>query len=161
MSSDRLQDDLLILEINDVPLKDLNIQLVKTAFYKRALVRHPDKGGSKEGFQELQDSYQNILQYLLEHLDNENLNSDEHFLKDLFEKFNFPQENNQSFTIRVENELADIWEETLSVLYSDPTRLVSNGRQWKTSFSFNDCSARIFVTLWNKPKTDNQSKILI
>merc|ERR1711879_589119 len=34
---------------------------VKRAFYKKALLMHPDKGGDKAAFQELQRAYEEIL----------------------------------------------------------------------------------------------------
>merc|ERR1719364_303019 len=35
---------------------------IKKAFYKKALVLHPDKGGDKTAFQELQRAYDQIVQ---------------------------------------------------------------------------------------------------
>ena len=62
MTEDSLIRDLNILGISDTPVKDLTVHNVKIAFFKLALVKHPDKaGGSSAVFQELLKSYQNIL----------------------------------------------------------------------------------------------------
>ena len=163
MTEDSLIRDLNILGISDTPVKDLTVHNVKIAFFKLALVKHPDKaGGSSAAFQELLKSYQNILKHLAENLNNDDLDNDEQFLKDLFKEFNFPRENDQSFTILIENELADTWEEEISELYNDPTiNAASNGHQWKTMFEFAGNVVKISMTLWKSPKSNNQSKILI
>ena len=135
MTEDALMKDLDILGISDIPVKDLTVHNVKLAFCKLALVKHPDKaGGSSAAFQELLNSYHNILKHLAENLNDDGLDNDEQFVKDLFKEFNFPRENDQSFTILIENELADTWEEEISELYNDPTiNAASNGHQWKTT----------------------------
>merc|ERR1712072_1063907 len=41
--------------------RSASLREVRRAFYKRALLWHPDKGGEKEAFQELQRAYDEIL----------------------------------------------------------------------------------------------------
>ena len=73
-----------------------------------------------------------------------------------------PKENDQSFTIFIENDLADILEEFLSDIYNDPTiNPSSKGRQWRTFYEFDGFQTKISLTLWKRPKSDNKSKILI
>ena len=136
---------------------------VRTAFFKLALVRHPDKnGGPTAAFQELLNAYNRTLKHIAENLFNDNLSDEEEFVKDFFKKFNFPKENVQSFTILIQNEMADFWEDVLSENYNDPTiNQASKGIQWKTLYNANDTATKISITLWKTPKNDNQSKILI
>ena len=78
----------------------------------------------------------------------------------MFQKFNFPKENNHSFTVLIENQLADAWEEQLAEVYGDPIiNGQSDGRQWyHENYSFENKSAKITIHLWNTPKSSNQSK---
>ena len=93
-----------VLGIANIAVKDLTIHNVKIAFCKLALIKHPDKaGGSTAAFQELLHSYNTILHHLAETLHDEELDKEEEFLKDLFTNFNFPRENDMSFTIHIEN----------------------------------------------------------
>ena len=79
--SDLLFNDLTVLGLNDIDISELSVKLVKTSFFKLALVKHPDKtGGSKTAFQELLNAYQNILKHISENLNHENRDSDEQFL---------------------------------------------------------------------------------
>ena len=158
-----LQNDLIILGLSEVTIAELSVNIVKNAFLKLALVRHPDKaGGSTAAFQELLNSYHTVLKHVKENLNDDNLDDDEQFIKDLFNQFNFPKENDNGFTILIENHLAGLWEEELSELYNDPDINTTNhGRQWKTTYKYEENSAKISITLWNTPKSNNQSKILI
>ena len=149
-----LQSDLIILGLSEVPIAELTVNIVKSAFLKLALVRHPDKaGGSTAAFQELLNSYHTVLKHVKENLNDDNLDDDEQFIKDLFNQFNFPKENDNGFTILIENHLAGLWEEELSELYNDPDINTTNhGRQWKTTYKYEENSAKITITLWNTPK---------
>ena len=160
---DSLNQHLDILGISDIEVEALTVHNVKVAFSKLALIRHPDKaGGSTAAFQQLLHSYNTVLKHLAENLREEGLDKDEQFLKDLFMNFNFPKENDMSFTIYIENKLADHWDYTLANMYNDPIIHPTNyGRQWKTGYSFEESSAKISLTLWKNPKTNKQSKILI
>ena len=144
-----LNNDLLILGLSEVPLSNLTVNIVKTAFCKLALVRHPDKaGGSTAAFQELLNSYHTVLKHVKENLQDDDLDDDEQFIKDLFNEFNFPKENDNGFTILIENHLACIWEEELSELYCEPIiNLTNHGRQWKTRFNYQENSANITISL--------------
>ena len=155
--------DLIILGLSDLSEEALTVNIVKRAFLKLAIVKHPDKaGGSTAAFQELLDSYERTLDHINVNQKKANLDDDEQFVKDLFNKFNFPRENDHSFTIIIENHLAEIWEEELSEIYNDPVINAANhGRQWKTMYNYEGSTAKITVTLWNTPKSNNQSKILI
>ena len=46
----------------------------------------------------------------------ENDNDDERLFKDNFEKFNFPYANKGSFTIGIEDSLADTWQNCMESL---------------------------------------------
>ena len=102
MADSTITDELVILEISDVPVTELTIHKVRSAFNRLALAKHPDKaGGSTSAFQELLSAYNKVLRYLSENLHQGDLDNDEQFLKDMFNKFNFPHENHQSFTILI------------------------------------------------------------
>ena len=74
MADCTIKDDLIILGISDIPVKQLTIHKVRSAFNKLALAKHPDKaGGSTQGFQELLSSYNNVLRYLSENLHHDDL----------------------------------------------------------------------------------------
>ena len=120
MSDNSIIDDLRILGIHETPIKDLTINYVKISFFKLALVKHPDKAGdSSAAFQELLSSYHKILKHISEGLTGNNLDDDERFVKDIFNQCNLPKENKSSYTILIENNLADVWENKLSEIYSD------------------------------------------
>ena len=88
-------------------------------------------------FQKLLDAYHIILQHIKDNLKDDNLDDDEQFIKDLFNKFNFPKENDNGFAILIENHIAGIWEEELSENYSDPVINPTNhGRQWKPMHTY-------------------------
>ena len=161
MYDESLTQHLEILGISNIAVKDLTVHNVKIAFCKLALIKHPDKaGGSTVAFQELIHSYNSILNHLAQNLCDDGLDKDEQFLKDLFTNFNFPKENDMSFTIHIENQLADKWESVLTNMYNDPiVHPTNHGRQWKTVYSFDESSSKITLTLWKNPKSNKQSKI--
>ena len=97
-----LSEDLAVLGLYNIPENTLTVDIVRNAFLSLAILKHPDKaGGSTAAFQELLDSYQRTLKYIVDNLKKDDLNDNEQFVKDLFNKFNFPKENDNSFTILI------------------------------------------------------------
>ena len=105
--------DLEISEnIANVTLKDVN-----NSFRRLAAKKHPDKAGNEStaAFQEMLNACNAARTYFKDKHDanDENNNVDYKFVNDMFEKFNFPFENKGSFTVVVEDHLADIWQECI------------------------------------------------
>ena len=121
-----LVKDLENLGIDSDKLTTLTLGEVVAAWRKAAIRTHPDKVGKEftSAFQELSQSYENVLKYVHSHRSEPNVVSenvdDDAFTKDNFENMNFPQENKDSFTVFVQNELADLWQESLEKSYGIP-----------------------------------------
>lgn len=159
---DQVKCDLVCLGIKIEKLDGLTIQKVKTAYHKAAKAIHPDKADPKNleqvaeftsKFQEIGNAYQRILRYLVKKIQEEEKvegrkeekNEEEkeaevdNFIKKIFNKFNFPFENKGSFTVTVEDRLAEVWQDCLAAQYGIP-RTDTNpngtvcGRMWKFFF---------------------------
>ena len=123
-TNDEVKKDLANLKIDSDSLDNLTGDMVKAAYYKTALLTHPDKADPADAkqveeftaaFQELGNSYQRILQYLIENegdnieaMKDEQMRDEALLAKEIFDKFNVPHENKGSFTVRVEDKLADL-----------------------------------------------------
>ena len=89
------------------------------------------------------------------------------FTRDNFSNFNFPKQNDGSFTVFVQNELADAWEEALEKKYGEPIIESSSkgkafGKNWKTKFTVEDMHVELTIHFYNKPLSKpKRSKILI
>ena len=95
-------------DINDVTIKDINV-----AFRKLALKLHPDKAGDEKtaAFQKLRNAHQLLTQYILEQKTSGEVDDEEEkFFKENFQNFNFPCENQGSFTVYIEDFLAETWQ---------------------------------------------------
>ena len=104
------------LEINQEQIETATVRNVMAAFRKLASKLHPDKAGdeSTAAFQELLNSCNLLREYLKEErcesdsFENQDCyDDDEKFFDDNFEEFNFPFENKGSFTVAIEDYLAD------------------------------------------------------
>ena len=79
---------------------------------------------------------------------------------------NFPQENKVSFTVIVEDYLADAWEECIEKLYGAPiiekSKGVTYGKYLKIVFTCDDQKADLTIHIYNKPKSKKKrSSILL
>ena len=169
-------EDLKILDI-DVNLKDsVTIRDVITAFRKKAKVTHPDKVGDQytAEFQDIRLAYERALKYLVKKNNADEgktvddvRGDEEKFAEDNFDHFNFPKRNTDSFTIVVENELADVWQESFKNLFGEPiinknrTTGTESGRVWKIDFRHGEQSCELTVHFYNKPVTTKKSKFLV
>ena len=138
---------------------------VTSAFKKLALILHPDKAGdgSTASFQRIHDAYDKIRKHFIE-MNETTVDENDKFFFDKFEQFNYPFENKGSFTVHIEDSLADIWQECLSAILGIPTvRKNSLGticdRYWK--FKFGQTAIDITVHLYIKPKNKTGSKLMI
>ena len=90
------------------------------------------------------------------------------FLRKNFDKFNFPAENKGSFTVRVEDNLAKFWHDSLEWQYGKPMIVKTpNGtesdRYWKVRFGQDEQNIELTVHFYNhnKYKDKKQSKLMI
>ena len=119
MSNEEVRKLLEVLNIVE-NISNVTVHDVNKAFRKLAKVTHPDKAGDgKTGdFQRLLNAYDKLKDYLKEKNcmnEKEIFESDyeERFFRENFERFNFPFQNKGSFTVGIEDNLADVWQEAL------------------------------------------------
>ena len=88
-----------ILELNDVPISELNMKIIKRKFHKLSLLHHPDKNNNTEKakikFQEINEAYSylnEIYYYENDDDDNNNNNNNNNNNEALYEPktFSFP-----------------------------------------------------------------------
>ena len=125
-------------DISDVTLKEVN-----SAFQRLALLLHPDKAGedSTEAFKTLRDSYEKIRDHFKAQskINPNELDESQRFFNDKFEAFNFPFENKGSFTVKIEDSLADLWQKSLTSKHGIPkirtnTKGTECDRYWKLKY---------------------------
>ena len=127
MTNEVLKKNLLILEIevgSDEEIHAITLKDASIAFQKLALILHPDKAGTEStaAFQELRNAYELVRDHFKK---KETVSDDsvivvddaQRFFDDNFEKFNFPYENKGSFTVSIEDYLADTWQDCITELY--------------------------------------------
>ena len=168
MTNEEIRKHLDVLKIqnniNDVTLKDVTL-----AFRQLALILHPDKAGNEStaAFQELINAYEKVFDFFKEKhgADFDKIfenDDDQKFFKDNFQKFNFPFENKGSFTVSIEDYLADTWQECIEILLGEP-KIVKNAwgtecdRIWKVEHGKIDITLHIY----NKPKNKKGSKLML
>ena len=179
---EQLRSDLATFGIDESKLESLTIPTVRTAYHKLAKEIHPDKIDPEDlekvarctaAFQEAGNSYERIIQYIVDKLqkrrdnNDQSSNDEEVFVKENFGMF--PFENKGSFTVKVEDSLSEVWQDCLENSYGMP-RIVRNAntgtesdRIWKFMFGLNTEKIEITLHFYNhkKPKDKNQSQMLI
>ena len=133
-----LKEDLITLGIDAEKLESVTVQDARIAYHKTSREIHPDKADPENLdqvakytalFQEAGNSYQRILNFVIEKLqhdkENQSANDEAIFAKENFHRFNFPMENKGSFTVNVKDNLAEVWQECLHAVYGEP-RIVRN-----------------------------------
>ena len=131
---------ILNIEVQNT-IDDINLKQVRAAFLRLVLLLHPDKAGhdSKAAFQEVKTAYEKVRDFIKNKSDDvDDAVSDdvELFFDDNFEKFNFPHENKGSFTVLIENSLAQAWQDCLTSLLGEPkVNIKSNDVSWKVSYT--------------------------
>ena len=139
--SEQLRKDCENLGIDAELLITVTVKEVIRAYRKEAIKVHPDKNGveSTPAFQELNNSYQRLLSFLIEEKsqgEEEKEDSDttcgtededERFMKDYFHNFNFPCENEGSFTVTIQHNQANSWQSCLEHYYGEP-EIIKNNR---------------------------------
>ena len=170
MRKEELKEHLLVLGVN-TDIEEVNIKEVNRAFRKLAKKVHPDKAGDEKtaAFQRIKYAYDELKKYLEVRCAEDGLlptdddsDDEERFFVDNFDKFNYPFENNGSFTVGIEDWLADTWQTCLSDLLGEP-KIIRNDkgtecdRFWKSRFMGID----VTVHIWNNPKNKKGSKLMI
>ena len=166
MNSQELNDLLSILEIHK-DISNVTTGEVNAAFRRLALALHPDKAGDEKtaAFQKLRSAYERVKEYLEKKPDGPKdvVDSDEEvFFKDNFDMFNFPYENQGSFTVKIEDYLANTWQASLSSLLGEATVNINSygtecDRFWKVIFE----EIEVTVHIYNNPKNKKGSKLMI
>lgn len=87
-------------------------------------------------------------------------------MKDNFQNFNFPHENDGSFTVKIQHAQADSWQESLENKYGLPQVEKNNrgtecDRLWKFKYTVEGRETDITVHIYNKPRSKKPSKLLI
>ena len=151
MKNQVISELLCVLEI-DKDISNVSIRDINVAFRRLALIVHPDKaeGGDisekTAAFQKLRSAYERLKKYLEENVQTKaadlQTNDEEEediFFKDNFDKFNFSSENKGSFTIAIEDHLANNWQELLLNLLGEPKVVINDqgtdcDRHWKVNY---------------------------
>ena len=171
MNYQELSELLSVLGISD-DIQNVTTRDINVAFRKQAPKVHPDKASEEEkeekteAFKKLRAAYDQLKKYLLEKPADELViveNSDEDvFFADNFDQFNFPFENKGSFTVSIEDYLADTWQEFITKLLGEPKVVINPwgtecDRIWKINYTGID----ITMHMYNKPKNKNGSKLML
>ena len=167
MNNTELNKLLLVLnivkDITDISLKEVN-----NAFRKQVKLIHPDKSGDEntEKCQRLIDAYKKLKEYFkINGADSRDIiesDIEEKFFRENFERFNFPIANMGSFTVSIEDYLADIWQECMeNKLGEAKVNINQHGtecdRLWKVQYK----SVEITIHLYNNPKNKKGSKLML
>ena len=100
---DTFKDDLKKLDISED--QELTKRYVTGKYKKMAKILHPDKaGGTDEDFQELQQAYGRLIDYIEENQNREAYEEEERdYETEFFKKHNFLKECTSSFVLYIEN----------------------------------------------------------
>ena len=178
---EQIKKDLKTLGIDEDKLDTLTVKDARTGYHETARKIHPDKADQNNheqvqkqnaAFQEAGNAYGRILKYIIARLqdqknrDLEPVNDEDTFARDNFDKFNFPSENIGSFTVLVEDHLAELWQDSLQEIYGEPrivkvaTTGTESDRIWKITY-INNMEITLHFYNHNKPKDKKQSKVLV
>ena len=83
-------------------------------------------------------------------------------MKDNFENFNFPKENDQSFTVNIQHDQDELWQECLKESYGEPhVKKNSCGTEcdklWKFEYLAEERKTDLTVHIYIKPKQTKKS----
>ena len=137
MKNMEYQEDCETVGIPFDTIDSVTIKEVIHAYRRKALKIHPDKVEEKykenanKEMQALNRSYERILRYLTEKAKeerdisetgfNEEESEEKTFTEECFKNFNFPTENDGSFTVNIQHAQADAWQDILEKIYGEPT----------------------------------------
>ena len=165
MNMNEIVESLRYLKINK-NIEDVTKTEINKAFKVLAKELHPDKSGdvnTKSAFQEVRTAYERLIEFLASNVESdESSDVEDLFFVQNFNKFNFPCENKGSFTILIEDHLADTWQNCLVKIFGNADiKTNSLGTEydkiWKVQFS----GTVLTLHLYNKPKNKKGSKLMI
>ena len=178
----QLKEDCETVGISFDDIDSVTIKEVIHVYRRKALKIHPDKveetvkeNATKE-MQALNASYERLLKYLVEK-DKEERDISETgykeeeseeklFTEECFKNFNFPTENDGSFTVNIQHAQAEAWQSVLEKIYGEPTvhkssKGVIGDTFWKFKYSVEESETIITLHIYNKPKKKKASKLLV
>ena len=147
-----IKDYLKILQIDQE--QNITKRYVTAKYKKLAKVTHPDKyGGNKGEFQQLNQAYKKVIEYLEENQKYESYEEqDRDFETEFFMKHNIMKECSASYVVYIQDCFVEKWKMVLErhtmVHKIDKTKVI-----FKTGL--------VTVTLYIKPKKDPRSKLHI
>ena len=87
-----------IIGVNDIPISDLNLTIIKRKYHKLSLLHHPDKNNNTEEakikFQEINEAYSYLNE--IYYYENENINENNNYQDE--ENIFYENISNNSFT---------------------------------------------------------------
>ena len=147
-----------ILGFVNPEMSDLKMKIITSQYRRMSLIKHPDKGGSKEDFQELNKAYEKLGKIINKTPQEDPEDREETNARDLFKTFNFSKENVESITIFIETSMVKHWETVLTEKFGDPTDRTeevtgkNNGKQWVDQAYKEDTAdqkaSKVFTTIW-------------
>ena len=147
------------LEILNSDGNQLTLKQATKAFQRLALLTHPDKSGKESAVQflKVREAYEKIRAHFT---DSEVKEIEPNFFQDNFHAFSFPHENKGSFTVKIEDELADIWNKCITLMLGNPTikknlKGTETDRYWKVD---NYMNTEITAHLYIRPKNNKLGK---
>ena len=173
MIVNNIEECLSVLKLEERFVEELSVRDVIKAYRNLVKGVHPDTSGyaSKEDFQKLGQAYESILKIVVdrtktsacsdimnnEEEEDEDEETEEKFVKENFHNFNFPTEKEGSFLIKVENDLAYVWDECFKNIYGEPKTGTESSRLWKIVYQ----GCELTIHFYKKPKTTKISKFLV
>ena len=135
-------------------------------YYKEALKCHPDKGGSKEKFQKLEEAMRIVGEYINAKSTVDKNDPEENIAKDLFEdifsKFNTKKENKRCTTVFINNFHDFAWDKALTTYCGEATEKAEGEKHWKDlNYKINGEQTIVTIRKWTTPINDGKSKLNI
>ena len=119
----QLQRDLVTMGIVS-GLEEISVRSLVLTYRRRALLVHPDKGGSEADFKELADSYKSLLRYVRRRKVGEDdmgkvtaEDQDDMKTAEFFNKNNFTQVNTKCVTVKLEDSKGEAWSRALEAKF--------------------------------------------
>ena len=177
MEYQTIKEDCEVVGIQFENIKSITIKDIIHAYRRKALkVRDEEKEKAKEAFQALNHSYERLLKFLVEkakgegdlqeHGDDNEESEESKFTEEYFKHFNFPTQNDGSFTVNIQHYQADAWQDSLEKLYGTPiVHKTSKGTDsdtfWQFKYSVEETETLITLHIYNKPLNKRRSKLMI
>ena len=138
------------------------MKVLRKRYLELSLIRHSDKGGTDEEFQELLHAYNSIGKLIekSKNLDKEDLEEEEARKK--FKESNVEKINKTSVTIKILSAHVNAWDQVFTEKYGNPTvNEASDSKQWSIPYRISQVDGGVIkVTIWNLSKK-KQSTMLI